>query len=84
MSEKFYWLTSETQSNMKTLKIKTADNSQERINADGEIWFEETEEDEAKMFLKDLKYCMHYLYCFKYGKAARATWMDNNWLNKFD
>lgn len=84
MSEKFFWLTTETQSNMKTLKIKTADNSQERTNTDGEIWFEETEEEEAKMFLKDLKYYMRYLYCCKYGKVDRASWMNDVWLNKFE
>lgn len=84
MKERFYWLTSETQSDMRTLKIKVKDNLQEKTNTEGEIWFDETEEEEAKMFLKDLKHCMHYLYCCKYGKANRATWMDNDWLNRFE
>ena len=84
MEDMFFWLTSSNQHDMSSLKMNTKRKAAQ-VNLEGKaVWFTESEEKEARLFLRDLKYCMHYLYCCKYGKADRATWMNNDWLNKFD
>lgn len=85
MKDKYFWLTSTNQSDMTSLKISPKNRSAELKNLDGKaIWFKDSEIDEAKMFLKDLKKCIRDLYCNKYNKANRATWMTNSWVDKFD
>lgn len=84
MEEMFYWLTSSNQHDMSSLKMNTTRTAAQG-NLEGKaVWFKESEEKEARLFLKDLKYYMRYLYCCKYGKVDRASWMNDDWINMFE
>ena len=74
----YYWLTTDHQSNYKTLKIEPINRTAFEEHLEDCLWFEDSEEGFAKKFLKDVKIAIKSAY-EKYGK--KAIWMTDEWIN---
>lgn len=82
MKKKYYWLTTSNQSNFKDLKVDPQKRFSEDINLrEGALWFYDSESDEAKAFLKEVRSFLKKLYCEKYNHKDRAIWMNDDWIN---
>lgn len=76
--KKFYWLTTDSQSNYRSLKIEPVKRTAFEKHMGDCLWFEDNEGDMAKAFLKDVKLAIKSTY-ERYGK--KATWMTSEWIN---
>lgn len=74
------WLTTTTQSNFKSLKVKPAFPKSEMENMDGCLWFYNSEREQATCFLQCLKAFIKSTYPY----PDRAKWLTDDCVKSND
>ena len=78
MKQKCLWITSCNQGYFNSLKVKG--DAANKNDLSQNIWFEESEKNEANEILLELKKMVKYLYCDKFQHADRVPWINDDWL----